>query len=369
VNELLKGAKNELDSVSLLTHWVADEVRYSGISMGCGEGYTLHKGAMTFSDRCGVCKDKAGMLITMLRAAGFKSYPAMTMAGSRIDYIPADQFNHSVTIVKLNDGKYHLLDPTWVPFVRELWSSAEQQQQYLMGLPEGADLATTPLSAPENHYLKIDGKSSLSADGTLTGTLTVMAEGQTDAGIRGMFRNYNKTQWNQNVEKEILKISPLAEVTHIEYTDPIDYKSGPIRITVEYRIPEYALVYGNQALFVPITASHVFKNYQQHLSFETWMKERKYPFRDRCSRLVEINESIQLPVNSNSVYLPESKNKTGFVCSFRGGYDWNDHTLALKQKIVLGKRIYDAKDWPEFNDAVTSQVSFADDPVVIRFQN
>ena len=37
VNNILKGATNELDSVSLLTHWVADEVRYSGISMGCGE--------------------------------------------------------------------------------------------------------------------------------------------------------------------------------------------------------------------------------------------------------------------------------------------------------------------------------------------
>jgi transglutaminase-like putative cysteine protease len=83
VDEILKGAVNEMDSVSRLTHWCADEVRYSGISMGCGEGFTLHKGSMTFTDRCGVCKDKAGILITMLRAAGFQSYPAMTMAGSR----------------------------------------------------------------------------------------------------------------------------------------------------------------------------------------------------------------------------------------------------------------------------------------------
>ena len=140
VNEILAGATDEMDSVSRLTHWCGDEIRYSGISMGEGEGFTLHKGAMTFADRCGVCKDKAGMLITMLRAAGFKSYPAMTMAGSRIDYIPADQFNHCVTVVKLSDGRYHLLDPTWVPFLRELWSSAEQQQQYLMGVPESADL-------------------------------------------------------------------------------------------------------------------------------------------------------------------------------------------------------------------------------------
>ena len=109
VKEILKGATSEMDSVSRLTHWVADELRYFGLSMGKGEGYTLHKGSVNFRDRCGVCKDKAGMLVTMLRSAGFESYAAMTMAGSRIDLIPADQFNHSVTVVKLSDGKLHLL--------------------------------------------------------------------------------------------------------------------------------------------------------------------------------------------------------------------------------------------------------------------
>jgi len=44
VAEILADAKTEMDSISLLTHWAADEIRYSGISMGPGEGYTLHNG-------------------------------------------------------------------------------------------------------------------------------------------------------------------------------------------------------------------------------------------------------------------------------------------------------------------------------------
>ena len=36
VNELLRGAKDEMDSISRLTHWVADNIRYAGISMGEG---------------------------------------------------------------------------------------------------------------------------------------------------------------------------------------------------------------------------------------------------------------------------------------------------------------------------------------------
>jgi hypothetical protein len=184
-----------------------------------------------------------------------------------------------------------------------------------------------------------------------------------------MFRNFNKTQWNQNVEKELLKISPLAEVTNIKYSDPIEYLSEPIKITIDYRIPEYAIVSGNKVLFTPVIASNLLKNYQSHLFFETWMKERKYPFRDRCSRLVDLNETIQLPENSKIIYLPEEKKTSGDICSFAGGYNCSGRALSLKEKIVLGKRIYDTKDWPEFRDAVSSQNSFAEHPVVVLIQN
>ena len=177
VDELIKGKKTEMEKIAVLTHWVADNIRYSGISMGKGEGYTLHNTKMNYTDRCGVCKDIAGTLISFLRMAGFEAYPAMTMAGSRVESIPADHFNHCVAVVKLSSGTYMPLDPTWVPFCRELWSSAEQQQNYLPGVPEGSDLCLTPVSAPENHYVRIHANNKLDAKGTLTGQFTITAEG------------------------------------------------------------------------------------------------------------------------------------------------------------------------------------------------
>ena len=366
VNEILKGAKNEMDSVGRLTHWCADEIRYSGISMGCGEGFTLHKGSMTFTDRCGVCKDKAGMLITMLRAAGFKSYPAMTMAGSRIDYIPADQFNHCVTVVKLSDGKYHLLDPTWVPFLRELWSSAEQQQQYLMGVPEGADLATTPVSDPENHYVKIDGVSQLVENGTLTGRITITGEGQSDGAIRGLFKYSNKTAWFQNVERELLRVYPQARVTQVKYSDPADYLNFNIWVAIDFTIPEFAMVSGNRLMFLPLSAAGIFKNFQGQLQFETGIKERRYAFRDRCSRQVEINESIKLPAIKKLVRKAPNITAEGTAASYKGGYALTNGSLIFSAKAVFGKRLYEARDWPEFKAAVDAQNRFADQPVVVE---
>jgi hypothetical protein len=82
------------EKAEVLLHWVAQNIRYSGQTMGRGEGFTLHTGTMIFDQRSGVCKDIAGMLVTMMRSAGIPTYAAMTMAGSRIEEVPADQFNH-----------------------------------------------------------------------------------------------------------------------------------------------------------------------------------------------------------------------------------------------------------------------------------
>jgi len=368
VDEILNGkAKTEMDSISLLTHWVADEIRYSGISMGEGEGYTLHKGDMTFMDRCGVCKDKAGMLVTMLRAAGFESYPAMTMAGSRIDYIPADQFNHSVTVVKLRNGEYKLLDPTWVPFLRELWSSAEQQQNYLLGVPEGADLGITPLSPPENHYFKLTGSSVINKDGSLEGSLVLKAEGQSDGSIRGMFTRDLKSRWQQNVERELKRKYPLMEITNIDFDDPYDYLAGPIELKISYTIPDFALVTDNEIIFTPVIVSGIFMRGMSHMYMNVKQAKRKYPFRDRCSRLVDLHENIKLPAKVTAVYLPEAEKFSDSPASFEGGYKISKsaNALMVNEKVTLNKRIYEKEDWGAFRKAVAAQQKFSREPVIL----
>lgn len=366
VAEILKGAKDEMDSVSRLTHWCADNIRYSGISMGEGEGFTLHRGEMTFSDRCGVCKDKAGMLITMLRAAGFESYAAMTMAGSRIDRIPADQFNHSVTVVKLSDGEYHLLDPTWVPFVRELWSSLEQQQNYLMGLPEGADLMITPISEPQNHYLKITGSSKISEDGTYTGTFELEAEGQSDASIRRMFTGGYMTTWKANLEEELLRSHPRARITGMNYSSPYDYMEGPIAISISYSIPDYAIVTGSEIIFTPVVVSNIFKRSMSHLYINTDLEKREYNFRDRCSRLVTLEETVELPFSVSTGYLPATSMSSGPGASFKGAFYVEGSQLKVTQHAKFNKRIYEPEDWGSFREAVQSQMKVAGEPVVLK---
>ena len=375
VDELIKDAKSDEEKVWILTHWCADHVRYSGISMGEGEGFTLHKGEMTYRDRCGVCKDKAGMLITMLRAAGFKSYAAMTMAGSRIDRIPADQFNHSVTLVKLDGrmklskcpgfGDYKLLDPTWVPFNRELWSSAEQQQNYLPGVPEGADLQITQLSPPEHHYFRIKGTSRLDDQGNLEGAFTVTAEGQSDAAVRhNMVRRRPMSRWNEYWDGVVHALSPRAELVSVDYDDPYDL-TNPIEVKLSYRIPRYATVAGDKMLFVPVVASYPLRDTASFLHINVDLKSRKYPFRDRTSRLVTLAETVELPEGFTAKHLPSYGAVPGEVTSFEGGYEARDGKLYFKSRISLGKRIYDPEDYADFAKSVKGVKHFMNNDVVL----
>ncbi len=349
-DEIVRGARSDWDKISRLTHWVAEEIRYSGISMGPGEGYTLHKGTMTFRDRCGVCKDKAGMLVTMLRAAGFESYPAMTMAGSRIDRIPADQFNHSVTLVKV-DGKYHLLDPTWVPGVRELWSSAEQQQEYLMGIPEGSDLMTTPISPPESHYLRYRLDSTIGNDGTLKGRVRIEAEGQSDSNLRRIFTRYPLHRWSEALQQEFFRLHPAARVSNVVFPDPFDI-AKPMLVEFKIEIPGYLKQGERTAWLRPLSATMPFQGVLGFFRLNTTMEQRKYPFRLRSSQQVEVHETMTFPGKWRSLPPPRLQKVSGSGADFSGDLKAGNGSLAIKARLDLKKRINQPEDWASMRQGV-----------------
>lgn len=361
VDELIKGKKTEMEKIAVLTHWVADNIRYSGISMGKGEGFTLHNTKMNFTDRCGVCKDIAGTLISFLRMAGFEAYPAMTMAGSRVESIPADHFNHCVAVVKLSNGTYMPLDPTWVPFCRELWSSAEQQQNYLPGVPEGSDLCITPVSAPENHYVRIKADNRLDAKGTLYGTFTITAEGQSDSSIRGIFTRGFQSQWKSAMEKQLLAVSPKAKMLSVDYgKNPKDYQAAPIKITFRYEIPDYAVAGNGEMVFKPMTMNNLYNQVRSYLRLDTSVKERNYGFKDACSRLVELDETIQLPAGYKMVSADRNDATQGPGAEFEGSLKQQGNKVVLHNKLALKKRVYEPSDWESYRDAVGAHKTYGD---------
>jgi transglutaminase-like putative cysteine protease len=91
-----------------------DEVRYFGIEMGD----STHKPAapaVTWERRFGDCKDKAYLMVTLLRALGMEAEPALASIGNgravRERLPAASAFDHVIVRLRL-DGRTYWLDPT-----------------------------------------------------------------------------------------------------------------------------------------------------------------------------------------------------------------------------------------------------------------
>jgi len=369
VAELTRGLTRDEDRIAAIIHWAADNIRYSGITMGKGEGYTLHPGTMIFHDRSGVCKDKAGMGITMLRAAGYTAYPAMTMAGARVERIPADQFNHCVVARKKQDGTFELLDPTWVVFSPELWSSAEGEQNYVIGSPEGEPLSKTPAFDPVANRYKIESSASLDAEGNLTGTLWVSGFGYAEQRLRREMVHTSTARDRQSwFERLVAGIGPGAEVepVRVDYRVLQDVKT-PIRFEVRYRVPRYAMVSGDRMYFAPPMSRHPLSTpYTAPYLHVEDQDTRTQPVQLSAPRMMDITETLELPAGFKVLSLPKDRSLDGDAASLATRAEIKERKLSYTYKLTVKRREIPVEQYPNFRDVVREAKKLPEDLVVIE---
>jgi hypothetical protein len=369
VAEITRGLRTDEDKVRALVHWSANEIRYSGISMGQGEGYTLHPGPMIFQDRSGVCKDKAGMAITMLRAAGFTVYPAMTMAGSRVERIPADQFNHCVVALQRPDGTFWMLDPTWVVFSPELWSSAEGEQHYVIGTPEGEELTMTDAFDPDENKLVVKATSALAEDGSLSGTIVFSGVGYTDQRLRREMVHYNhgldRQGWFQQL---VSQLGPGAEVQPVDVRySTLQNVTTPVQFEVKYRVPNYAMVGDGRIYFAPPTATHLIETGRIAAYFDAAeLEERTQPMLLWAPRKREVRETVTLPAGYNVVYLPEDRSIEGKAATFVTHTEVKGRKLEFTYSLTVHRRGIAVEDYANFRDAIREALELNEDLIVLE---
>ncbi len=305
VAEVIQDCKTDEEKYTALNHWVAENIRYAGTSRGMCEGYTIHDIKETFHDRAGVCKDKAGMLVGMLRVAGFDSFLVMTMARQRVDAIPADQFNHAVTCIRNRDGSLILLDPTWMPKSRDNWSTLEPLQHVVYGLPEGKELSQSPYFPPETSLAKWQGRAKISADGTLSGYTGWSATGTPEGRVRRMLAAHPAAERDNWFVEGFQRISPAIELKRIQCLDPDDF-SRPLDLTAEYVANRFVVGTGaRRYLALPMMQTPLGATALKDLFGNSEPKERKYGLKLWATRLVNIDETVDLPNDWEVVDAPQ----------------------------------------------------------------
>jgi transglutaminase-like putative cysteine protease len=114
VAKLRAGRRSDEERLLEATRFVQDEVRYLGIELGIG-GFKPFEPSVVLGRRFGDCKDKAFLLVTLLRALGFDARPALvnTRRVHGLDQmLPSTEvFDHAIVEVVVGGSK-RFIDPT-----------------------------------------------------------------------------------------------------------------------------------------------------------------------------------------------------------------------------------------------------------------
>lgn len=351
VEEITRGLRTDSLRIAAILHWTAQNIRYSGITMGKGEGYTIHPSTMTFRDRCGVCKDIAGMCVGMLRAAGYTVYPAMTMAGARVEHVPADQFNHCVVALKKPDGTFWMIDPTWAAWGWDIWSLAEGEQHYVIGSPEGEDRAIIRTFTADESQTHVTARWKANANGDLVGTIRAAGTGYGETRLRRAAGDTPLADRRQMIEEWLSKISPAAKLKSYKVGDPLDFHK-PVEFSLEVELPGYACASpGLLTMASPGLKLIVENNRPFNIVLDLKDEERKAPAHLWVTREIYLDEEVILPSGLRLVAPTDPAQADGEVAAFRQNISWKRGRLKNESSYRQAKRTVSPEEYAQLIDA------------------
>ena len=238
--------------------FVSQEVRYMGLTMeDTSPGYAPHDVDVTFDNRYGVCRDKAGLLVAMLRLAGFKAFPVLINVGAKLDPdVPQPFFNHAIVAVELpkdvnsrtssffplpSSFPYLLMDPT-NENAKDLFPAYESDKSYLVCRPEGDVLRLSPTPTPDHNALRVVSKGVLAKDGSLVMENDIAFGGVNDTVYRPALVKMTGEDRVKFFERAVKRLAAGAELIRCEI-EPADMRDTevPIRVKLAARLPEMLL--------------------------------------------------------------------------------------------------------------------------------
>lgn len=214
VAKLIAGKVSREEKSTAILQYLGREIRYTGVELG-ESAIIPHSPIETLKNKYGDCKDKATLLVTMLRAADIPANVALLNAGPGEDvereYPSANQFDHSIV---------------YVPGSPDYWIDATDEYARLGELPEddegrlalivrpGSDsLTMIPVSSSQANLLVEKREFHLAENGPARIVEISEPHGSSESDYR--------SSYGDKEDKE--KRKALAEYVHTQYlADKLD---------------------------------------------------------------------------------------------------------------------------------------------------
>ena len=298
VQKLIQDLPRPMEKIKKIFFWVSQKIRYLGLTVEKeAPGYEPHPVKMTFERRAGVCRDKAALLVSMLRLAGFEAYPVLIMNGPKKDpEVPQVFFNHAVSCVWTEDNEYILMDAT-DENTRELFPTYLNDQSYLVARPDGDHLRTSPVEKASDNMMIIQTTGQLNDQGHLSAECQLRFEGINDNAYRGYFSRISLDERKSFLENLVKNIAPGAKLdTFSIFPKDMRQTDHSLMININFHAADIR-IQENGTIMLPVYQVGNQVGIVRHLIGKMGLKKRKYPLKTHYA--CGIKEHLDLKLNES----------------------------------------------------------------------
>ncbi len=303
VDKLVAGAATRDEKIRRIFKFVSQDIRYMGITTeATAPGYEPHDVSLTFNNRYGVCRDKAALLVAMLRLADIPAYPVLINASAKMDpEVPIPYFNHAITAVDKPGGGYLLMDPT-DENTRDLFPSYLCNRSYLVARPDGETLLVSAVYPAEKNLTRITTEGTLDETGALLLKSKIVFEGINDNAYRGHFLRLKAEQRRKFFEALLKSRLSGAEVIECVISpDDLQDTETPLTVALTCRVRDFP-VRGDGLDLVTVPWLGTAVGYVNFVIGQTGLKERRFTLETGITCGIEEQVKLDLTTGLGAVH-------------------------------------------------------------------
>ena len=231
LRQIVTGKKTELEKISAIHQFVLRNTHYVALEFGI-YGYKPYPVSQVYARRYGDCKDKASLMIALLRAAGIEADIALVRTrrlgeiGERATSISI--FNHAIVYVP----KYKL----WLDGTAEYAGSRElplddQGAMALTVAEDGsAELRRIPVTLPMENYTHRSVQAQIEPDGKIEFSGSAYTRGEDAPGLRRDFEVAERQR--DSFRNRLAEVLPSVRVEAVQVYGANDLEDD---VTVKFR--------------------------------------------------------------------------------------------------------------------------------------
>jgi tetratricopeptide (TPR) repeat protein len=341
---------------------IQKNVRYAGVEVG-ESSIVPRTPRVVLSNKYGDCKDKATLLVAMLRKAGIAAHVALLSSGMGFDVIPElpglGSFNHAIVYL---DGDGTWIDPT-DEFARagEL-PSADQGRLALVTAETTAALLRTPETPSATNRYAETRTFVLPEEGKARVTESSEASAAEDASQRRIYAGNDRKRYREQLESYVKDYYAAKKLEKLEAGDPHDL-TKPFHITVEAAECGTGVVHSGDGAI----ALHPY----QLVSWLPWVlrqsdeerakdpesRPRQHDFVFPAPAVREWTFRVTPPAGYRARTLPQNETtKLGTITLSRSYVAQDDGTVLATLRVDSGKRRITAAEFEETRGLLSKMI-------------